>query len=338
MTVCALFKPGFGRNPPPANNWAPSGLKLTFGFAFALVMIQPATGQLALTQSPPAPDWQTAAGGKMEFEVASIRLSKPDAFTPPNFALNLDDTPIPPGGRFSADFRLETFVDFAYKIMPTRQQTEAMLAHLPRWALTDHFVIEARAEGNPTKDQMRLMVQSLLADRFKLATHFESREVPVLALVPVKPGKTGPRLQPHFEGLACDAKWVAPPDRSSPSLPPGGFMPVCGAFGAIAGPDHSVLLGARDTSLQLFANYLPTIQDLGRPVVDWTGLSGRFDFSLTWTPEPKNPSPLGAETPPDPGGTTLFEAVKEQLGLKLEPAKAPVQFLVIDHVEQPSPN
>ena len=184
----------------------------------------------------------------------------------------------------------------------------------------------------------RLMMQSLLADRFKLAVHFETREVPVLALVLVKPGRTGPRLRPHGDGLACDAKWVAPPDRSSPFVAPGAFMPSCGAVGAITGPNNTVLLGARDTSTQLLANFLPAVQDLGRAVVDRTGLSGKFDFSLNWTPEPNRPTPLGADAPPDTGGTTLIEALKEQLGLKLEPAKAQIQILVIDHVERPSPN
>ena len=71
----------------------------------------------------------------------------------------------------SADFPLQVHIEFAYKMMPSREQTETMLAHLPKWVTTDRFIIQAKAEGNPTKDQMRLMMQSLLADRFKLAVH-----------------------------------------------------------------------------------------------------------------------------------------------------------------------
>ncbi|MGA3130895.1 MAG: TIGR03435 family protein [Terracidiphilus sp.] len=124
------------------------------------------------------PAWQTAAGGRTEFEVASIHRSEPGTFQHPDMVLNNEDTPGPPGGHFLADFPLEIFIEFAYKIMPTREQEDAMLAHLPRWVSTDHFVIQAQAAGAPTKDQVRLMMQSLLADRFKLSVHFETKVVP----------------------------------------------------------------------------------------------------------------------------------------------------------------
>jgi bla regulator protein blaR1 len=164
----------------------------------------------ALAQDAPAaaPDWEKAAGGRMSFEVASVRLAGSAPFRRPNFALNIDDTSIPPGGRFFADFPLETYIDFAYKIMSTRAQRDSMYAGLPEWVRKDRFVIQAEAAGNPTKDQMRLMMQSLLVDRFKLAVHFETRTVPVLVLVLARRGKLGARLKPHEEGLPCDAKWA----------------------------------------------------------------------------------------------------------------------------------
>lgn len=147
-----------------------------------------------------------------------FHLGEPGKFTPPNFALNIDDTSIPPGRRLLADFPLESYIEFAYKIMPAREQTETMLAHLPKWVATDRFVIQAKAEGKPTKDQMRLMMQSLLADRFKLAVHFETQTVPVLALGLKKSGEIGPRLRPHSQGPSCDTALAVPRDRSSPSV------------------------------------------------------------------------------------------------------------------------
>lgn len=100
-------------------------------------------------------------------------------------------------------------------LMLVGSQRDAVHGHVPAWVTTDFFTIEAKAPtANQTKDQMRLMIQSLLAHRFKLAVHFEIRDVPVLALVQVEPGKLGPRLRPHSEGPACDAK-IPPVDRNS---------------------------------------------------------------------------------------------------------------------------
>jgi bla regulator protein blaR1 len=87
---------------------------------------------------------------------------------------------------------------FAYKLMPAEISTQ-----LPKSFPMDPFDIEARAAGNPTKDQMRLMMQSLLADRFRLRVHFETRDGPVFALTLVRPGETGPKLRPHADGPAC---------------------------------------------------------------------------------------------------------------------------------------
>jgi uncharacterized protein (TIGR03435 family) len=284
------------------------------------------------------PAWQTAAGGHMEFEVATIRRSEPGTFLQPDMVLNSEDTPGPPGGRFLADFPLEIFIEFAYKIMPTREQEDAMLAHLPKWVSTDHFVIQARATGNPSKDQVRLMMQSLLADRFKLSVHFETKVVPVLAMELDKPGKTGPRLHPHAEGPACDAKIALPSDRDSPSVPPGGFLPSCGRVQAMDAPNHAVLLRARNISLENLAGYLPDFEDMGRPVLDQTGLRGTFDFSLSWLPERNGVSSSGMSDPTNSQGPSFLEALREQLGLKLKPTRASVRVLVIDHVEEPSPN
>jgi uncharacterized protein (TIGR03435 family) len=288
--------------------------------------------------APHQPAWQTEAGGHAEFDVASIHRSEPGTFLRPNMALNSEDTPVPPGGLFVADFPLQIFIEFAWKIMPSHEQEDAMLAHLPRWVATDHFVIRAQFSGNPTKDQVRLMVQSLLADRFKLAVHFESKDVPVFALVLDRQGKLGPRIRPHDEGPPCGKVLPIPADRALASIPPGGFLLHCGLVQAIGAPNHTLLLGARNITLENLAGYLPDFEDVGRPIVDQTGLSGAWDFSLNWLPDRGGSSPAGPIQFPDAEGPSIFEALKQQLGLKLKPTRASVPVLAVDHVEQPSPN
>jgi len=216
-----------------------------------------------------------------------------------------------------------------------------MVANLPKWVGAQPFVIEAKAPtANATKDQVRLMMQSLLADRFKLAVHFETQERPVLALVPDRPGKLGSRLRPHVLGLACDAKWSAPPDRTSLSVPPGEFVPICGAFQAMDVADNTILFGARNVTMPSIAGNLsiiPPVAEFGRSVVDQTGLADTYDFSLNWLPD-RSGNPSGTTAPMDAQGPSFEVALKDQLGLKLKPTNASIQVLVIDHVEQPSPN
>jgi uncharacterized protein (TIGR03435 family) len=99
-----------------------------------------------------------------------------------------------------------------------------------------------------------------------------------------------------------------------------------------------MLVGARNITLDHLAGYLSDFDDQGRPIVDQTGLSGSWDFSLNWLPDRGGSSPAGPVQFPDADGPSLFEALKDQLGLKLEPTKASIPVLVIDHVEQPSAN
>jgi len=284
------------------------------------------------------PAWQIAAGTRSEFEVASIRLARPDTFLRPNMVLNSEDTPVPPGGRFIAEFPLEIYIEFAYKIMPTQEQEDAMFAHLPKWVSTDRFVIEAEASGHPTKDQIRLMMQSLLADRFKLVVHFETREMPVFALVLDKPGKLGPRLRPHSQGPTCDNELNVPSDRTSSTIPPGEFIAACGRVQMIDSANHTKLFGGRNISIDHLAGYLPDFEDVGRPIVDETNLKGTFDFSLSWSPEGNTASPGENDGLASTEGPPFVEAVKQQLGLKLKPTKAPIQIPVIDHLEPLTPN
>ena len=291
----------------------------------------------AQSASPSQAAWEKAAGSKMEFEVASIHLEKSGNFRGPLFALSPDDSYVSTGGRFFADFPLLVYVEFAYKIWLTDEQRSALLQNLPKWAASQSFVIEARAPGNPTKDQMRLMVQSLLEDRFKLKMHFETQTASVLAMVLEKPGTTGPKLTPHDQGPACDPNpqlqdpaWVA----SHKDV----FPIICDAFMLRGGADGKLKLGSRNTSMALFAKSLPSLGSLGRPVLDQTGLTGRYDFAMEWTPEPHtSPIPV-ADAQENVGTTTFIEALHEQLGLKLKPVKAPLEVPIIDHVESPSEN
>jgi uncharacterized protein (TIGR03435 family) len=197
-------------------------------------------------ESPSVPEGQKSAGGKRSFEVASIKLANPDKFTPPNFALDFLDSfgGLNPHGRFVAQFPLRAYVGFAYKLFPySQEQNDAMFAHIPKWVATDQYAVNAQAEGEPTKDQMRLMMQSLLAARFKLAVHFERLEVPVIALVLDKPGRTGAKLSPHSNGVPCD---VSPPGDV--------FPPVCNVISAMGRPNNSVLMGSRNVTMAQLAS------------------------------------------------------------------------------------
>ena len=144
----------------------------------------------------------------------------------------------------------------AYKFLPAGAQSEAVFARLPKWATTDLFTVEAKAPmANPSKDQIRMMMQSLLAERFKLAVHFETHDVPVMALVLVEPDKLGYRLRPHSQGPPCDAI-IPPVDRSSPKIPDV-WRPVCGDFQILDWTNNTVILVSRNTTMVDGANFSP---------------------------------------------------------------------------------
>jgi len=306
---------------------------LTFAASALAVVALFAIGQKSVSQQPsgpmPAaiPDWQAAAGGKMEFEVASVREDPSGKYVGPPFSTDADDDFSDAGGLFTADSPLSGYISFAYKL----PQQNPMISNLPQWAKSKHFEIQARAAGKPTKDQMRLMMQSLLADRFKLAVHFEAQEMPVLVMALAKPGKMGPRLRLHADGPPCDV--VAPRPAGAPVT----FdMFRCNLYLAINEPDNVILAGARNTTVQLMAAFFTNVGHM-RPIVDRTGIAGTIDFSMEYTPEKRGGS-TAADAPADVPGTMFEQAVKDQLGLKLEPAKAPVNVLVVDRVELPTEN
>jgi uncharacterized protein (TIGR03435 family) len=305
---------------------------------------QTAGGQTPSAQpsSTPAPKAQSleameAAGVKMAFDVASVKqnLSSDAAHTNVNLSA-LDGSPATGGFLSSVNFPLSSYIQFAYKLTPG--QTDLLGSQLPKWATADRFDIEARAEGNPTRDQMRLVMQSLLADRFKVAVHFETRQLPVFALVLEKPGKAGPQLTPHTDDT-CAASTPSPTP-GVPSTPPAkkdGWFAPCGGVGAM--PESGRMrVGSRNLTMGQIASMLPAtaMGSLDRPVFDETGLSGTFDFRIEFTPQLDGPLPPNFQ--PDTSGPTFLEALREQLGLKLDRRTGPVEVLVIDYVEEPAPN
>jgi uncharacterized protein (TIGR03435 family) len=314
----------------------------------APVLVGIANAPAILAQSPSGvPQWQAAAGGHMAFEVASVKLMKPGSRGhAPNFALDNGDaftdprTGESPHGRCSATFPLPAFISFAYKLSLAPDQRHAMLADLPKWIDTDLIEINAKAAGNPTKDQMRLMMQSLLAERFHLAVHYETQDMPIYALTLIKPGTWGPKLIRHTDGPPCDV--FGPQNPATGLIDPGAdvFPPRCETQTSVPGKNRRTVQGSRNTTMALFAESVG--RTAGRPVVDRTGISDRIDYRLEWTPESNIPSNgpriPDVEVEPDPNPVTFVDAVREQLGLKLQSTKAPVQILVIDHIERPAEN
>ena len=327
---------------------------LAFAVLLAIsAVIYPQAPLFAQSENSP-PDWQQAAGGKLEFDVASVRQNKSDGPSYSNFSLDngnayfvvgKDDAMTPRGSLFSArNQTLLRYIVFAYKLSATQELAlrfdyyKGLELHVPAWVRQNRFDIEARGPGNANKDQMRLMMQSLLAERFKLAAHWETRDVPVFALALDNPGRLGPQLRPHPANDDCtstafpeDPGGGKPAPHSQPAIP----IP-CGEIAHLPASDADQRrFGGRNVNLPMLAQSLPAqtgLATLPRPVIDATGLTGGFDFSIQWTPEDTSPID-NHET-----GGSFRDALKHQLGLKLEPRKAPVEVLVIDRAEPPSPN
>jgi uncharacterized protein (TIGR03435 family) len=267
------------------------------------------------------------------FEVASVRENKSDEKNYSNFPLNSGPQYDSIGGLFVArNMLLLQYIVFAYK--PNMFQIQEFRSKLPDWTRSSHFDIQARASGSPTKDDMRLMMQSLLADRFQMKVHHETREVSVFALVLVKPGQTGPNLQPHP---------VDDPECLKTQLPKsvaGAYPVACGAGASIAPRiEGDMATAGYNVSMEWVANALGgTANIVDRPVVDRTGLTGNYDFKVEFAPEPNNSASAGAALQDEPGGPSFADALKKQLGLKLVLQKMPIDIVVIDHLERPSEN
>ena len=266
--------------------------------------------------------FQLATPDRPRFDVVSVK---------PNKSGDLNRGMRRQGGRFAAtNLPVGRVISVAYQLGPDQMIAGAGWDRL----LSEQFDIEAKAEGNPTAEQINLMLQSLLADRFKLAAHRETRQLPVFALVLSKAGKTGPQLTPHADDPTCyDPSAGGPP---APQLRPGADLlpaPCVGIYRL-----GNVIRGKK-TTMDAFAANLSGAA--GRTVINLTGLNGTFDLALAFTPATPpgvQPSPNASAADDPSAPPDIFTALQEQLGLKLEAQTGPVDVLVIDHVEEPSPN
>jgi uncharacterized protein (TIGR03435 family) len=220
------------------------------------------------------------------FDVASVK---------PAAGRSLDFRILPGGRLHITGLTLNVILREAYGV--ERYQ----IAGGPAWLDTDGFDIEARAEGEPARDQMLAMLQALLADRFRLKVHRESKEGNVYDLVVAKAGH---KLKPP----TGDRSFISLYRNDPPSEP---------------GVHYS--LGGKKATLAMLAKRLG--QQLGRPVIDRTGIEGEFDFKVDYA----------IDDNPD-SGSSLLVAVEDQLGLKLVAAKGPLDRLVVDRAEKPSAN
>lgn len=235
------------------------------------------------------------------FEVATVKPVEPDAMS----------------GRFIVMQGTNRFVEKAYTlkllIAAAYDLNPRTISGGPPWVSSDHYDIVAVTPGEvrPTHDEQMSMLRSLLADRFKLTFH---REQKVFSIYSLELAKSGPKLKPS--GSHPDEPTVVGP--------------------GVVYPQRVVLPG-RNATMESFVSLLQRAI-LDRPVVDKTGLTGRYDFDLEWAPDETQ---FGGDLPPASAAATsppLFEAIQQQLGLRLEATRGPVAALVVDTAERPSAN
>jgi uncharacterized protein (TIGR03435 family) len=288
----------------------------------------PGTTSQRVAQAP------VATGNKLEFEVASVRKNKSEDEASMNISPLLGDGPVPPGNLYLAkNIKLIQFIAFAYSL--TQIQLRSLELHVP-WTTEDRFDIEARAQGNPTKADYRLMMQSLLADRFKLTVHYETRVVPLYVLVLAKPGKFGPNLRPH---RADDPVCVKPQASQNPNETDAeGYPEVCGGpYGMRPSKPGRMKSGGRDVSMARFTAIMTGVGVVERPMLDKTGIQGTVDYYLEWR-KVADQVPRGAPLELDEDAPAFADAPKEQLGIKMLSQKGQSEIFIVDHIERPSEN
>jgi uncharacterized protein (TIGR03435 family) len=264
---------------------------------------------------------QSAA--RPQFEAASIKPSTNMQF----MAVR------PQPGRFSANATVTLLIVNAYSVQ------NFQIVGLPSWADSERFEVEAKAEGNANREQILLMVQSLLEDRFRMRAHRESKEMPVYELVAARNGLKLPAIH---DG-ACvepptDMPANSPGARMRPPEPGPAPLPPCGRVAVRLSPGGAQMQGGKVAMSEL-ARSLSAI--MGRTVVDRTGVKDPFDLKVEFLPD----QATGSIPPPPPGSATaesglpsITTALQEQLGLRLQSTRGPVDVLVIDHIERPSAN
>jgi len=247
-----------------------------------------------ITATAPAPAGQQPAGP--QFDVVSIR---PYTSSEPGGRNALE-----PGRYVGIGVTLRRIVALAHLPLPPD-----LIDGGPGSLATDRFDVRATFTGNPPREDVQAMMRAMLADRFKLRTHRETRPTPVLALTVERAGVVGPSLRQASIDCA---------NRPSSAVPD---LPWC-AFQYTAG-----LLRGRGVTLDQIAAEI----DAERLVINQTGLAGRWDVDLRWTPDPG--ATTDATAPPG-----LITALREQLGLRLQPATVPLEHLIIDSAERPLPD
>ncbi|HEX4749549.1 MAG TPA: TIGR03435 family protein [Bryobacteraceae bacterium] len=247
-------------------------------------------GQLGSAQSP-------NPSSKLEFEVATVRAAKPDE---PGGGIR----PLPGGQTYTAKN-----VPVALMIRLMFHLTPNQISGGPGWINTDRWDVDAKAEHPASLDDLHIMFQNLLIERFNIKFHHETKELSVYALVC---DKGGSKMQPNTGPDPYD-------------------IPIQGA-------GRGKLVGKR-VPMSYLTWFLAGLPWIGRPVLDKTGLTGFYDFNFEFMP-PQVIAPGSPETDVGPGaeGPSFFTAVREQLGLRLEPEKGPVEIMVIDSIQKPTEN
>jgi uncharacterized protein (TIGR03435 family) len=260
-----------------------------------------------------------AASGPV-FEVASVKANRSGTLQA--------NAGFQPNGLNFINLPLKGIIQLAYRIpQPSK------LVGVPDWANTERFDIVARAGGTVEGDDLRLMLRALLADRFKMVARLEKRTVDVYSLVVAKKdGQPGEHLRPTTSSCTPPAAAAARGGGAETSAE-GAPVSLCGL--RVRRPGTLVLEGA---PIAQFANILS--QTAGRSVFNKTGLTGSFDIELTYAPDSQLPGATadGAATTIDPNAPSLFTALQEQLGLKLESTQEPDEVLVVQRLERPSEN
>ena len=269
----------------------------------------------------------TAQPSAPAFDVASVKASQLEIFGGGPYFF--------PGGRFRVNggtLRLLVAVAYSYDWGGPLAPYEILDG--PSWIDSRRFDIEANGRVGDTADPLALLrLKALLEDRFKLRVHLERRERPVFALVKARgDGQLGPHLRPSVLDCSNARDGLPPPPVGSPADDQ--RCTLTSSPGRLVG---------RGVELSQLARRMASLPMVARWVLERSGLSGRYDFELEWAPTVLSSSP--ASTSPDFGGdfpdadhATLFTAVQEQLGLRLQSEHGTVKVLVIDAAEMPTPN
>jgi uncharacterized protein (TIGR03435 family) len=279
---------------------------------------------------------QAAAAAPKSFEVASI---KPSA--PAEGGRMMVRMGTAPGGRWTASgVTVNMLIQQAYDVRSYQ------ITGGPGWINTERYDIVAKAEtADIDRETMKVLLQSLLAERFNLEIHRETKELPLYLLVV---GKDGHKL--HKSAEQPDDPAAAQPANPTNINQAKGVVRAGSGTGKTGSQKGSMMRMGRGQlnaeGVQVTAIVQMLAQQLGRPVIDKTGIKGNYDFNLQWTPDETQRSmgiagldrPADSPLPADTSGPSLFTAVQEQLGLKLEAGKGPVETLVIDRVERASAN